>query len=182
MFNLKKIKFKTILSNDLKLILRWRNSIFIRSKMLNQKKISYNEHKSWFKKLKKDTTNKAYMITYDKKKIGVANISQIDNRNKLCTWGYYIALKNYRYLALLVEIKLIDLMFYKFNIRKIWGRTISTNKKILKIHKILGFKLEGLQKEHIKVNNYYRNIVLTSLLKNEWKDRKNKILRKLKKI
>ena len=56
MFSQKKIKFKKILSKDLKKIFIWRNDSFIRSKMLNQKKISYKDHLSWYKNLQTNKT------------------------------------------------------------------------------------------------------------------------------
>lgn len=178
MFSLKKIKFKPIVKSNLKLVLSWRNSKFIRLRMLDQKIISFKNHLQWFENLKKDNKNKSYLIIYDKIRIGVANISKIDNINKVCTWGFYIAIKKYRYLALLIEIKFIDFIFSKFKIRKIWGSTISSNKKILKIHDILGFKIEGVQRKQIKVNNCYKDIILTGLNINEWKKIKKKILKK----
>ena len=179
MFSQKNIKFKKIFPRDLKKILTWRNDIFIRSKMLNQKKISYRNHLRWFKNLQKNKIQKSYIIYYKKNQIGVASIKEINSTNKTCTWGYYIADSSFRYLALLVEYKLVDLIFNKKNIRKIWGETICTNKKILKIHSFLGFKIEGIYKKHIKVNNKYEDVILTSLFKNDWNMSKKKILSKL---
>lgn len=180
MFSLKNIKFKRILTRDLKKLLIWRNDPFIRSKMLNQNKISYNNHLVWYEGLKKNKTRKSYVIYYKKNQIGVASIKKIDSINKTCTWGYYIADSSYRYLALLVEYEFINLMFKKIKIRKIWGETISTNKKILKIHKFLGFIIEGTYKEHIKVKNKYLDLVLTSLFKKDWNKYKKKLLLSLK--
>ena len=179
MFSKQHIKFKQVLSKDLKKILTWRNDSFIRSKVLNQKKISYKNHLKWYKNLQKNNTQKSYIIHYKKNQIGVASIKEINLVNKTCTWGYYIADSSFRYLALLVEYKFVDLMFNKINVRKIWGETISTNKRILKIHSFLGFKTEGTYKKHIKVDNKYEDLVLTSLFKNDWNVSKKKILLKL---
>ena len=179
MFSTKKIKFKKILAKDLKKILIWRNSLFIRSKMLNQKKISYKKHAKWFKSLSKKIDQKSYIIYYKEIQIGAAFIKNINFTNKSCTWGYYIGESSFRYLALFVEYKFLDLIFNKINIRKIWGETISSNKGILKIHKILGFKIEGIFKKHVKVKNKYEDIIFTSLFKNEWKLSKKKLAKYL---
>lgn len=178
MFSIKNIKFKKILIKDLTKILIWRNNLFIRSKMLNQKRISYSSHLKWFKNLQKSVNQKSYVIYYKKDQIGVASIKQINSLSKTCTWGYYIGESSFRYLALLVEYKFLDLMFNKLNVRKLWGETISTNKRILKIHSILGFKTEGTYKKHIKVKNKYEDVVLTSLFKSDWNKSKKKILSK----
>ena len=81
--------------------------------MLNQKKISYRNHLRWFKNLQKNKIQKSYIIYYKKNQIGVASIKEINSTNKTCTWGYYIADSSFRYLALLVEYKLVDLIFNK---------------------------------------------------------------------
>ena len=158
----------------------WRNDSFIKSKMLDQNKISYKRHLAWYEGLKKNKSQKSYVIYYKKAQIGVASIKEIDSINKTCTWGYYIADSSYRYLALLVEYEFINFIFKKFEIRKIWGKTISTNKKILKIHKFLGFIVEGIHKEQIKVKNKYHDVVLTSLFKRDWNRYKKKLLLSLK--
>lgn len=176
MFSIKKIRFKKILAKDLKKILAWRNNLFIRSKMLNQKKISYNNHLKWFKGLQNSSNQKSYIIYYKKNQIGLASIKEVNSENKTCTWGYYIGESSFRYLALLVEYKFIDLIFNKINVRKIWGETISSNKIILKIHKVLGFKIEGTFKKHVKVKNKYEDIIFTSLFKKDWNMSKKKIL------
>ena len=93
MFSFEKIKFKKILLKDLKRIFIWRNDSFIRSKMLNQKKISYKEHLSWYKNLQRSNTQKSYIIYYKSVPIGLASIKEIDPINQTCTWGFYIANK-----------------------------------------------------------------------------------------
>ena len=69
MFSQKNIKFKKILSKDLKKILIWRNNKFIRLKMLNQESISYKDHLKWYKSLQKSSVQKSYIIYYKKNQI-----------------------------------------------------------------------------------------------------------------
>ena len=178
---LKNIKFKPIKSIYLKKILTWRNQRDVRSKMINQKIISYSTHKSWYEALKKNKRQKVLIIYFNNLPIGLATIKEIDKVNKTCTWGFYIGEKSFRYLGLLVEIKLIDIMFNRLKIRKIWGETLSDNKKILKIHFFLGFKKEGLLKKHIRQGNNYHNIIITSLFYEDWIRSKKKIFNNFKK-
>ena len=56
---LKNIKFKPIKAIYLNKILTWRNQYDVRSKMINQKIISYSTHKSWYEALKKSKEEKA---------------------------------------------------------------------------------------------------------------------------
>jgi len=180
LFSHTKIKFKKILPKDLKRIFIWRNDPFIRSKMLNQKKISHKEHFVWYKNLLRNKNQKSYIIYYKDTPIGVASIKEIDLINQTCTWGFYIANNTFRYLAILVEYEFIDLIFKNMKVRKIWGETLSSNKRILRIHKYLGFAIEGTYKEHIKVKNRFYDVILTSLFKKDWNTSKKKLLLKLR--
>ena len=83
--------------------------------MINQKIISYSTHKSWYEALKKNKRQKVLIIYFNNLPIGLATIKEIDKVNKTCTWGFYIGEKSFRYLGLLVEIKLIDIMFNSRN-------------------------------------------------------------------
>ena len=147
--------------------------------MLNSKIIPYKEHLKWFHGLNKDKKNYSFIICYQNKDLGLASIRDIDNTNQTCTWGYYIAEKSFRYLAPLIEFKFISKIFEKKGIRKIWGQTISRNKAIMRIHKYLGFKIEGILRKHVKINNKYENVILTSLFKEDWKLIKNRLRKKL---
>ncbi len=181
LISLNNIKFRKILSKDVLKIYKWRNKKSIRKNMLNSKKIPYKIHLNWFRNLKNDKKNYSFIICYGNKELGVASIKEIDNFHKTCTWGYYIAEKSYRYLALLIEFKFISWMFKKKKIRKIWGETVASNKGILKIHKYLGFKIEGILRKHLKINNKYENVILTSLFKEDWKLINNRLMKKLNK-
>ena len=175
------IRFKKILPKDILKIYKWRNEKSIRMNMLNSKKISYKKHLEWSRSLNKDKKNYSYIISYKNIDLGLASINQINNLNQTCTWGYYIAEKSFRYLALLVEFKLISIIFEKKGIRKIWGQTVARNKSIMRIHKYLGFKIEGILRKHVKINNKYENVILTSLFKEDWKLIKNRLKKKLTK-
>ncbi len=177
----KNIKFNKISTKDLARIYKWRNKKTIRDKMLNSRKITLKDHLKWFQKLKNDNTNQSFIIYFKNKQLGVASINKIDMFNKTCTWGFYIAEKPFRYLALLIEFKFILWIFEKKKIRKIWGKTIANNKGILRIHKYLGFKIEGIYKKHIKINNKYEDVILTSLFKEDWKLIKKRLFKKFRK-
>ena len=49
----------------------------------------------------------------------------------------------------------------------------------MRIHKYLGFKIEGILRNHVKINNNYENVILTSLFKEDWKLIKNRLKKKL---
>ena len=179
MLNFNKLKFKKITREDLNKVFIWRNSKQIRMQMLNPNKFKYSDHLSWFSGINnKNSKELSYIIKYKKIKIGVASIQKINLKNKSCSWGYYIANKKYKYLALIVELKFIDLIFSKIKVNKVWGQTLISNKKVIKIHKYIGFKTNKVSKKEKKSKKIDKNIIFTSISKKTWLLKKKIIFNK----
>ena len=66
------MNIKLVKSNidDLKFILKLRNSIDVRKHSINNKLIPFKKHKIWFSNKLKEKKTKIYTIKYNKKKIG----------------------------------------------------------------------------------------------------------------
>ena len=52
---------------------------------------------------------------------GILNITDIDNRNKRCSWGYYVAVKELcsLELAMMLEWNVYDYAFYQKGMNKV---------------------------------------------------------------
>lgn len=168
MLKINNLNLEEIKRKDIETIRIERNKYSIRSKMLNQKLISKVQQIEWFKNIDKQKKNKYFKINYKSRMIGVGSIKNIDRKNSISTWGFFIFEKFNGVFGLLAEIKILDEIFLKEKIYKIYGHTISTNKEILKIHKICGFRIEGTLKKHLIVRKKRLDIILTSLFKKDW--------------
>ena len=173
--NLKFLYLKNIKKKEIEILRNERNSTSIRSKMLNQNIISKNNQIKWYNKIKKDKTSQIFSIYYKNKIIGSGSLTNISKKNKNCSWGFYIFNKYIGYFGVLAQFKIIQYAFKKYNLYKIYGKTLSTNNQILKIHKKFGFKIEGKLKEQIFIKNKKVDIILTALYKSDWMKNKKKI-------
>jgi len=180
MFNLSDIKLSNIRYKDLEKLRIERNKNFVRSKMLDQKIISHKKQMKWFRLISKNKTSKHFTIYFKKLLIGAGSIKDIDKDNSLATWGFYIFEKYNGLFGLLAEIKILDEIFFKKKIRKIYGQTIVNNKQILKLHNICGFKVEGILKKHLIFEKKKTDIIITSLFKENWVKNRKKIIKKFK--
>jgi UDP-4-amino-4,6-dideoxy-N-acetyl-beta-L-altrosamine N-acetyltransferase len=161
------MKFNKLQYRDLKMILGWRNDDNVRNKMKNQHVISFMEHEKWFYKTESDISCEWMIINYEGIKVGVVGIKEIDKNNHSCTWGMYLSPHVPTLgLGVLSEIKIIDMMLGKYNIQTIWGEVLSNNKSIMKIHKKCGFKI-------IKESD---GMIIISMVKNGWEERKKSIV------
>ncbi len=176
-FFYKSIKFKKISKKDIEQLRKERNLHFVRSKMLSQKIISKNDQHKWFKKIHKSKVSRYFSIFDNQTLIGSLSIKKIDKINKNCTWGFYIFKKFKGIYGPIVEYKILELVFQKLKMNKLYGYTLSNNLEILKLHKFFGFKREGLLKQHVLINNKKYDVIITSLFLKDWKKIKNKIFK-----
>ena len=68
------VEFEDILNTDdeiIELVRNWRNSDDIRRYMYNDYIITKTEHQNWIKKLQTEETNKAWLIKYNNKPVGL---------------------------------------------------------------------------------------------------------------
>ena len=143
--------------------------------MISQSIISKKNQNKWYKKIINEKNSKYFNIFYKNELIGSGSIKNIDKKNMNCTWGFYIFNRFKGPYGLLSEIKIIENVFNIKNIQKLYGQTLQNNSAILKIHKFCGFKVEGVLKHHILRNGEKLDLILTSLFKKDWKNKKKEI-------
>ena len=85
------IEIRKMHKDDLKDVLKWRNSNIVRQSMLNKEIIKWDEHLKWFEKCQNDDRITNLIVDKDKKTIGVVNIMAIDIESKSCSWSIYLA-------------------------------------------------------------------------------------------
>lgn len=180
MYNLDDIKLRKIKLKDIENLRKERNKFFVRSKMLDQKIITKKNQLEWFKLSSKTKTSNYFVINFKNVVIGAGSIKDIDIANNTCTWGYYIFEKYKGIFGLLTQIKILDEIFIKKKIRKVYGHTISHNKDVLKLHKICGFEVEGILKKQLLIKKKTSDVIITSLFKKNWIKIKKKLIKKFK--
>jgi UDP-4-amino-4,6-dideoxy-N-acetyl-beta-L-altrosamine N-acetyltransferase len=168
---------KEIEESDLDLILQWRNQEHIRNVMFDSRIITMEDHKKWYEKnrISKQASIKIFYI--GDVPLGIINITNIDRQNDKCDWGFYIgASKAPKGSGTIMGYLALNHIFYEKKIRKLCAQVLNFNLKSLEFHKRLGFKSEGILRQHIKKNNIYVDVINFALFKNEW-DEKSQYIR-----
>ena len=116
------------------------------------KKHSRSSQRKFLKRKLKDKTCILYKIIYEKKSIGIIEISKINNFHKTCEFTYMIGEKEYwnkgigtKFITLALKIAFNNLSMEKVNVG-IYGNNKGSEKILMKN----GFKREG------KLQNYYK--------------------------
>ena len=162
--------------SDLEQILIWRNSDIVRVNMYNDHLISKKEHLEWFARAKNDQSSKHLIFEYKDNPIGVVNITQIDQENGKCYWGFYLgdpqSSKGY---GLPLGFLGLEYIFDILMIRKLCSEAFAFNEASIKFHKKLGFTEEGIFKAHILRNEKYEDIICFALFRDKWLEIKHSI-------
>ena len=172
-------KLKLLDENDLEKVLKWRNSENVRTNMFTAHIISWEEHLSWYKKITTEQSNKCMLFEYEEIPIGLVQLTNIDEHNSRCYWGFYIGDKDApKGSGLAMGYLALEYIFEELKVRKLCSEVLAFNKVSIEYQKKLGFSVEGYLKEHILRNKVFEDIVLLALFQKEWHDIKDALLTK----
>jgi len=173
--NTKGFGLRELKEDDLEIVLKWRNSDRIKANMYSDHTITLSEHIEWFKRIKNSEKDKYLIFEYEKKPIGLLYFNNIDLKNKTCYWGMYIG-ENYVPVksGIVLEYFAMEYAFDKLGMRKLCGEIFAFNDRVIKLHKMFGFSIEGILKKHVIKNKKYEDIVLVAMFREHWEERYKK--------
>ena len=144
----------------------------------NKKFVSLEREKKWVEDIiLNDDQSKIYLSICKKmndEMIGYISISDIDYRNGKCNFGG-IKIKpgpvGYGFQAVLLLVKFI---FEEMRIERCSGECLENHENMINLLLRAGFKKEGFMRNYVYKNGKYNNIVLLSILSNEYLEIRNK--------
>ena len=80
--------FRSMNTDDLPMVLRWRASDDINQVMLTEVTYDLAKQRLWFDSVSNDSSCQYWIIEHDKNPIGVLNQSDIHPVHKRCSWGF----------------------------------------------------------------------------------------------
>jgi UDP-4-amino-4,6-dideoxy-N-acetyl-beta-L-altrosamine N-acetyltransferase len=179
---LKNSEIKPIKFEDLHQVLEWRNKEHIRKNMYNENLITLDQHYRWFESLKLNPDKKTYLFYLNGSPKGVINFN-VDVDNAKCDWGFYLGGDLVpKGTGALMGYLAIEHAFKKLKVRKITGEVFDFNEKSQLYHQNLGFVQEGIFKSHIRKKDFYHDIYIYSLFKDQWEYSKTKTEKFLKTV
>ena len=173
---------REVTADDKDKIYGWRNLPEVAKYMFTDHQITKEEHNHWFAKILKNKSCKYWIIVYAEKEIGLVNITDLDEVNKRCNYASYIVSENLRGkgIGTLAEYYILKHIFDEPGINKVCAEILAFNKAGINVHKSLGFKEEGLFRQHRIKNRQFLDVVTLAILKSEWIENKPMIEKKLK--
>ncbi len=132
---------------DLRMVLGWRNSERVHSRMLTDHKITWEEHVAWFERHAEDTPPHALVFELDGRPLGYAGYTEFDEAHHSCSPGAYIGETEDVPMdaGLTLFFFCIDYAFQELAMERLETSVFADNRKARKIDEFLGYeRLEGV--------------------------------------
>lgn len=160
---------RSIREEDLKMLLSWRNSERIRSVMLTDHEITWEEHYNWFKRNKHNDPPRNLIFEYKGTPIGYIGYTEYDIEKKSCSPGAYLG-EFEQYLpvdaGIVLFVTAIDYAFNVLDMEVLKTEVFKKNKKVLKTDLFFGYKIIGDHK--LKKDSKIEDIYTLKMVKSDW--------------
>jgi len=169
-FNGKISRLRPITVDDAEITLKWRLSE--RAKLLQRGANTIKEQKRWIAaKLKTNELN--FIIEYKGKPVGMIALHDISHVHRSIQMGRLLIGEEEWIgkapVAFEVDLMLCDYAFDVLKMHKIYGDVMEDNLGMLKTRFYLGYKKDGVLRDHYIYDGVYKNTVAVSLLENEYR-------------
>lgn len=158
---------RQLVQDDLALILSWRNHPAVRRHMFTQHEISLAEHQQWFQRTSGDTRKKLLIVEEAGTAIGHVNFSDVEPGG-VANWGFYAAPGAAKGSGRKICTTALNVAFGEYELHKVCGQALESNKASAGLHLALGFSLEGRLREHSRTSQGYQDLLCFGLLEREW--------------
>lgn len=167
--------------HHLELVRSWRNNPEVSKYMYTDTNLSMEDQYAWYHRVWADPTYYYWMIEYEGRYFGVANLANIDFVNSKCSWAFYLGDTSVRGQGIgsKVEYHVLQHVFTRMGLNKLDCEVFAFNEQVIKMHEKFGFRREAYYRDYIRKNGNYYDVVGLSLLKRDWENIQPYMLRKI---
>lgn len=157
-------------SEDLELMLTWRNSPAVRKNMYTSHVISLKEHQAWFEKITHRENSRWLMYKESNgKSSGVVYFTDICPISRKAFWGFYTAVDATIGTGPRMEFEALEYAFNEITLHKLNCEILAFNSKVIRLHEKFGFFKEGVFRDfHFDGKNFI-DVVRMGILEDEWR-------------
>ena len=158
-----------MVEQDLDLVRHWRNHDAVNRFMFDRGLICAENHRQWFDRAKNDTARDLFIFEIDEIPQGFAQIVYAPG-NSVAEWGFYAAPNAPKGTGEKMLRRVLKYVFEEKGAFKVYGQVLGFNEPSLRLHKKLGFKLEGVLRRHHYDGNSASDIYCFGMLSFEWRN------------
>lgn len=168
-------RLREVQDPDLPLMLSWRNTPAVRAFLFTRHHISLQEHTAWWEKARHRKDLRYFIYEVRGVPAGLMTFTAIDAINNNAIWGFYKAPQAPKGAGRNMAFLALDIAFNELACHKLYGEVLALNKPSIRLHEGLGFKLEGIYREHHMIDGQYADVHRFGMLQHEWRDNRDRI-------
>lgn len=160
---------RTMRQEDLHAVLRWRNHDDVRRCMQKQHPITWDEHCSWFERCCDDPGRALLIVETTNSPLGFVQFNEAQ-QSKIAEWGFFAVPGLPRGSGMKLGRAALNYAFGFLRLHKVYGHVLDFNTASLKMHRRLGFQIEGVLREQCLIDDKRNDLICFGLLAREWTD------------
>jgi UDP-4-amino-4,6-dideoxy-N-acetyl-beta-L-altrosamine N-acetyltransferase len=156
--------------NELEMVRNWRNSPAVAQYMYTAEPITAEQQQAWYARVSQDPSVQYWLIYYQDRPVGVANLYAISQQNRSCYWAFYLGEENLHGsgIGAKVELAVLEYVFEELKLNKLACEVFVTNEKVVAMHEKFGFRREAYLRQHIYKDKAFQDVVGLAMLRREW--------------
>ena len=156
--------------DELELVRHWRNSPAVAQYMYTAEPISPEQQRAWYARISQDPSVQYWLIYYQDRPVGVANLYAISQQNRSCYWAFYLGEENLHGsgIGAKVELAVLEYVFEELKLNKLSCEVFVTNEKVVAMHEKFGFRREAYFRQHVYKDKGFQDVVGLAMLRREW--------------
>jgi len=176
----KTVTLREIREPDIELLWKWKNDPTYYEFFYELIPVTLEQHKKWIERVTSDKTEIIFAIsnTTDDRCIGTVGFQHVDLRNRKAEWGrLLIGDKQHspKGSGKEVESLMLEYAFEHLGLNKLYCEVLSSNDKVVSLHKRFGFVEEGLFKNHVFKNGEFKDVVFLAMYASKYFSSKENI-------
>lgn len=163
--------------SDLRMLLDWRNSDRVHSKMLSDHTISWEEHCGWFLRAKDYEPKRNFIFCYKEMPVGYIGYTEYDAENASCSPGCYLGVTEGipSESGFFLFYAAIEYAFSNLGMMTLETSVFSDNREAIKLDEFLGYRRILGKDESVQKAGTLRTVFRYGMDKVAWNERKKKV-------
>jgi UDP-4-amino-4,6-dideoxy-N-acetyl-beta-L-altrosamine N-acetyltransferase len=157
---------RVMTSDDLHLVLSWRNHPDIRRYMYTKHEIPLAEHQRWFEQASQNPSKHLLIYTEDECPMGFIQLTRLGG-TPIADWGFYASPDAPKGTGRSLGRAALKHAFEHLGLHKICGQALAYNEPSIRLHLALGFRQEGLLRDQHYDGQAYHDVLCFGLLMSE---------------
>ena len=160
------VSLKGITASDTPLILKWRNSDFVKNNFIIRERFTEQSQEKWLSNVVGKGKAIQYIILSDDFPIGSVYIRDIDHVNKNGEFGIFIGEKEYigKGLSFFATKEILKIAFEALKLHRVYLRVFPDNIPAIKTYEKSGFVKEGVLRGTVFLDGTFKDMLLMAIL------------------